>query len=102
MVPMRKSIPIIAGSTESESRYVNAVGRRSADATRCGPAVRDAQGWLEEISLHESNAENWILKKLLDFVLPAYTHTPGRKRTKPLLPTFKIYILPTIFCMTRP
>lgn len=41
---MMKPFPIMAGSRESESRYVNAVGRRSGNATRLGPVVRDAPG----------------------------------------------------------
>jgi hypothetical protein len=46
MISLRKPIPIIACSIERESQYVNAVGRRSGDATRFGPVVRDAQSQL--------------------------------------------------------
>jgi hypothetical protein len=46
MLPMMKVIPILVGLRESESWYVNAVGRRSGDVTRFGLVVRDAQGQL--------------------------------------------------------
>lgn len=42
-------IPIMAGSRESESQYVNAAGRRSGDVTRFGPVVHDAQGQLHRL-----------------------------------------------------